>query len=157
MGQTIAVLSEKAIEGKPIFDKRFVIEVCEAVHIHYRNLRIILSSADWKNLGKGIADAWKRYEARGCPATEVGTHIELCRKEVASDPIGDDSVKVNLNKNLYELNEGKIFAEGAELLDQSRYIHLKIRDLRVELTLSEFLSVADAIGEAKEKICALQS
>lgn len=154
MGQTLLKLSESKLPGKPIFNNRMVVEICEAVHVHYRNLRIILSLNDWKEFAKGMADSLSRWEYRGKVEPKEGTHIELCRKQVASEPLHDDSVKINLNKNLYNLNEGKIFAEGAELND-AKYIHLKIRDLRVELTLDEFNKLANCVKEAEEKICAL--
>jgi hypothetical protein len=52
---------------------------------------------------------------------------------------------------LYLENEGKIFAEGAEL-EEPRYIHLKIRDVRLELTLAEFKELSEAVIEAKGKL-----
>jgi hypothetical protein len=152
MGRTIDQLASKKLEGKAVFHNRFVVEICEKVHVHYRNLRIILSLKDWIEMAIGFSDALKRWEKMGNPETKIGTHIELCRKEVAKDPLFDDSVAVNLNQNLYALHEGKIFAEGSEIQDQ-RYIHLKIRDLRVELSLKEFAQLSEAVMEAKDKLC----
>ncbi|MBX4189764.1 hypothetical protein KW791_00480 [Candidatus Parcubacteria bacterium] len=155
MGQTITRLADRKLEGKAVFNNRFVVEICEKVHVHYRNLRIILSLKDWISVAQGMADALKRWEKLGSP-DPGDRHIELCRKEVACDPIGSDDIAINLNRNLYLLNEGKIFAEGAELSDQT-YIHLKVRDQRLELSLSEFNQLADAIIEAKDKLCVPQS
>lgn len=151
MGRTIVNLSDKKLDGKAIFNNRMVVEVAETIHFHYRNIRIALSERDWKEFGKGVSDAWTRWTQRGCPHPTNGKHIELCRKEVANEPIDNDFCKVNLNKNLYALNEGKIFADGADLLDDT-YIHLKIRDLRIELTKSEFKVLADAIKEASDAV-----
>lgn len=156
MGQTLEKLAHKELKDKCIFNNRFVVEICELMHVHYRNLRIILSLKDWISLASGFRDSLNRWEKLGKPEPQNGTHIELCRKQVAENPEFDNQISVNLNKNLYALHEGKIFAEGNELSDQN-YIHLKIRDLRIELTLRDFNELADAIIEAKEKLCVEQS
>lgn len=155
MGQTLDKLGEKRLEGKAIFNNRFVVEVCEAIHVHYRNLRILLSPNDFSEMAHGMSDALKRWEQRGFPEPSPSTHIELCRKKVANHELGDNTVKVNLNKNLYALNDGKIFAEGADLEDD-KYIHLKIRDLRVELTRSEFDALAEVILDARDNLNGVQ-
>lgn len=150
MGHTIVNLADKKFSEKSIFNNRLVVEVAETIHFHYRNLRIALSEQDWKEFGKGMSDAWKRWNERGCPPTGSG-HIELCRKEIANAPIDKDFCKVNLNKNLYALNEGRIFAEGADLVDDT-YIHIKCRDLRLEFTKEEFKIFAEAIKEAADVV-----
>lgn len=150
MGKTLIGLSSKKLEGKPVFDRRMVVEVAETFHFHYRNLRIVLSQKDWEEFGKGLSDAWTRWVQRGKPLCS-SKHIELCRKEVASKPIDNDLCRVNLNKNLYAEHEGQIFADGAELEDDT-YIHLKIRDLRIELTKAEFKILAEAVKEANDAI-----
>jgi hypothetical protein len=152
MGHTLNSLAEKKADSRVIFHHRFVVECCEAFHVHYRNLRIILSERDFVSMAQGMADALKRWEAKGKPETSPSTHIELCRKEVALRPVDDCMYKVNLNDNLYVKNEGKIFADGAGLED-TKYIHLKIRDLRLELTIDEFNEFASTVAEAKEKLC----
>jgi len=151
VGQTIRELSTRKLEGKAVFNKRFVVEICEKVHVHYRNLRLILSLTDWIHMAGGMRDALARWQKLGRP--EPGNkHIELCRREVASDPINDDLIAINLNRNLYPLNEGKIFSEGAQIVD-NHYIHMKIRDERIELSLGEFNRLAEAVLEAKEALC----
>lgn len=152
MGQTIVQLANKNVSGKAVFNNRFVVEICEKVHVHYRNLRIIQSLSDWVEMARGMADSLKRWEKLGKPEPKEGIHFELCRKEVANEPLFDDSVAINLNRNLYPLHEGKIFAEGSEIQDQ-RYIHLKVRDLRLELSIDEFNQLSEAVLEAKEKLC----
>lgn len=156
MGHTLNALAEKKADNRVIFHHRFVVECCEAFHVHYRNLRILLSERDFISMAQGMSDALKRWEAKGKPETSPTTHIELCRKEVALRPVDDCKFKVNLNDNLYAKNEGKIFADGAGLEDE-KYIHLKVRDLRLELTIDEFNDLAATIAEAKEKLCQLAS
>ena len=59
---------------------------------------------------------------------------------------------LDLNENLYKKNEGGIFAEGAEFNDDEQYIHMKIRDVRIELSIKEFNEIANAVKEAQEKL-----
>lgn len=152
MGQTIKNLSTRKLSDKTIFNSRFVNEVCETIHFHYRNLRITLSLPDWISLAQGCSDALSRWKKLGEKSPEKGTHIELCRKEVAKEPQDEASVRINLNRNLYPQHEGRIFSEGAEFEDE-KYIHLKIRDLRIELSMDDFNEIADCFQEAKEKLC----
>jgi hypothetical protein len=150
MGHTRENLAFREIGNKAIFSNRFVIEIAEKVHIHYRNLRILLSVQDWIEFCKGCQDALIRWNQRGCPEPKEGVHIELCRKKVATEA-HNDGIKINLNDNLYLPNEGKIFAEGADFKDKT-YIHLKIRDTRIELSIDEFKTLAEAVKEADARL-----
>lgn len=149
MGQTLESLSKRKLSKKPIFDKRFVIELCESAHVHYRNVRIVQSLDDFINMAEGFSNALERWKKRGCPGTG-SRHIELCRKNVAVTDFSD-TVEINLNKNLYNENEGAIFAEGANFKDET-YIHFKVRDVRMEFSIEEFKTIHEAINEAMEKI-----
>lgn len=148
MGQTIEALKETKLEGQQIFPNRFVVECCEAFHVHYKNLRILLSTEDFKEMSRGMADSLRRWEERRSPDPSKNNHIELCRKVVGQKNLGGDSVKINLNKNLYAQNEGKIFAEGAKL-EGDDYVHLKLWDLRIELTKEQYKQLRSAIIEAE--------
>lgn len=152
MGQTLERLSETEIGKETIFNNRFVVELCEKVHVHYRNLRILMSLRDYIEMARGMADSLKRWESRGKPEPHKDSHIELCRKEIAKNPESPGIIQINLNRNLYEIHEGQIFAEGAGLGDQT-YIHLKLNDLRFELPLCDFLKFSDAVLKAKESLC----
>lgn len=150
MGQTIEKLSSHKLDKNSIFDKRFVIEICEKVHVHYRNLRIVQSLDDFINMAEGFSSALERWKKRGCPGTG-SRHIELCRKQVAVTDFSD-TVEINLNENLYKKNIGGIFAEGSEFSEEESYIHVKIRDVRIEMGLGEFKEIANAFKEAQEKL-----
>ena len=152
MGQTIRQLSHRPLSRPAIFNNRFVVESCESFHIHYRNLRINLGFQDWMSVGKGLSDAFLRWVKKGSP---VGGHTELCRKDVARTP-KNEGITVNLNTNLYGKNEGKVFSDGAGLTEPA-YIHLKYRDLRLEMTLEEFHEFADTMNEAKEALLEVDS
>lgn len=144
MGQTIQTLSQRSLKRPAIFNNRFVVESCETFHFHYRNLRINLNFQDWQAIGKGIADAFMRWMRKGSP---TGGHSELCRKQVATNP-HNDGIMINLNKNLYKGNSGKIFSKGTDL-KEDEYIHFKYRDLRLEMTKEEFKEMAECFKEAK--------
>lgn len=149
MGLTIEPLAKRKLPGKAIFNNRFVVEICEKVHTHYRNFRIVQSLDDFINMAEGFSAALERWKKRGCPGTG-SRHIELCRKSVAVNDFSD-TVEINLNENLYKKNEGGIFAEGADFQDET-YLHIKIRDTRIELSMAELNEVAEAIKEAMEKL-----
>lgn len=149
MGQTIQQLSKNKLNGKPIFSNRFVVEICEKMHTHYRNIRIVQSLDDFINMAEGFTASIERWKKRGCPGTG-SRHIELCRKNIAVNDFSND-VEVNLNTNLYIENEGQIFSEGANFKDE-KYIHVKLRDVRIEMSIEEFKIIAETFNEAKTRL-----
>lgn len=149
MGVTIEPLAKRKLPGKAIFNNRMVVEICEKVHFHYRNFRIVQSLDDFINMAEGVAASLERWKKRGCPGTG-SRHIELCRKSVAVNDFSD-SIEINLNDNLYKKNEGGIFAEGADFQDET-YLHVKIRDVRIEVSIAEFNEIVEAFKEAQEKL-----
>lgn len=150
MGRSRLKLSEREISGKSIFNNRMVVEVCEKIHFHYRNLRIVLSLNDFLELAKGLVSTLDRWDKLGRPEPQKGAHIELCRKKIANDAY-NDGIQVNLNDNLYNPNKDRIYAEGADF-EEKHYIHIKLRDLRIEMSLKEFEGFANAIAEAKGRL-----
>ena len=150
MGSTYKQLSKKEISGRSIFNNRFVIEVCETMHLHYRNLRLILSLGDFTELARGIITAYERWKKVGCPEPKKNQHIELCRRKIASEAY-NEGIQINLNRNLYNFNKDKIYSEGAGITDDY-YVHLKIKDLRIELTLSEYKVLSNAVREADKRL-----
>jgi len=150
MGSIARSLSDRKIENRSIFNNRMVVEVCEKVHFHYRNLRILLSLSDFLELCRGCSQAYERWQKLGSPEPKKGEHIELCRKKVAHDSF-NENIQINLNNNLYAPNKGRIYAEGADF-DEKHYIHLKLRDLRLELNIDEFKELADAVREAEGRL-----
>lgn len=146
MGQTIRNLAKRESLKQAIFNNRMVVEACEDFHFHYRNLRLAISYADWASFAKGFSDAYLRWEKQGKP---FGNHTELCRKTVATNVL-DQGIKINLNKNLYKKVKG-VFSLGADFNDEE-YIHVKIRDMRLEMSKEEFTELADCFAEAKEAL-----
>lgn len=149
MGHTLKQLSKRELPQTAIFDRRFVIEVCEKIHFHYRNIRLNLSLTDWIELCQGCIKAFDRWQKRGNP--EPGKkHIELCRRKVGTETY-NDGIQINFNKNLYNLHKNDIYSAGASLEDEE-YVHVKIRDIRIELTKQEFKVLAEAVNEAEEQL-----
>ena len=150
MGQTLKILSERELQDQPVFSNRFVTEICEKVHIHYRNLRLMMELSDWLRFCEGIKDSLERWNKRGNPEPNPKKHIELCRKQIAAKNISN-KILINLNKNLYPQNEGRIFSEGANFTEDE-YIHLKIRDIRLELSKNDFKELIYAVKEAEKAL-----
>jgi hypothetical protein len=155
MGHTIQTLAEKKIEERSIFNNRFVVEICEKCHTHYRNLRIVQSLDDWVLMAEGFRDALERWKKRGCPGTGKDKHIELCRKNIVIVD-QNDKIQVNLNHNLYNEHKDQIFSEGANFTEE-KYIHLKIRDLRLEMSVAEFKELANCVTSAKERLDVIEA
>lgn len=147
MGQTLRNLARRDLKKNNIFNHRFVVELCETMHVHYRNVRIVLSQRDWSSVAQGCSDSLKRWAKMDMP-TVGKKHIELCRKPVAEE-IGNEEMALNLNKNLYIKYKDKVFAEGNRL-NEEVYIHFKYRDIRIELPIQEFRDMADMFTEAKK-------
>lgn len=58
MGNVYKVLAERRIKPSPDwYDRRLVIELCENVHIHYRNLRTELSINEFFDLCRAMKDS----------------------------------------------------------------------------------------------------
>lgn len=151
MGLTIEKLASRSLSDKAIFNNRFVIEICERVHVHYRNMRITQPLDEFITMAEGFSNSLERWKKRGCPGTGNSVHIELCRANVAIVDENKD-IQINLNKNLYKENDGSIFSEGSQFTKDDSYIHLKIRDTRIELSISEFKLLIEAGMEAYGKI-----
>lgn len=151
MGQTLEQLAVRQLPTKAIFNNRFVIEICERVHVHYRNFRITQPLDEFITMAEGFSKSLERWKKRGCPGTGNGVHIELCRLKVAVVDENKD-IQINLNKNLYKENEGEIFAEGSNFTEDDTYIHLKIRDTRIEFSLAEFKVLTEGMVEAYGKL-----
>jgi len=150
MGHTVKPLSLVEISKHSVFNNRFVIEICERVHTHYRNLRIIQPLDEFITIAEGINQALERWKKRGCPGTGKGMHIELCRKQIALNE-ESNKIQVNLNDNLYNKNVDGIYSLGADFSDP-QYIHIKYRDLRLEMSIPEFKEFADAVSKAAREV-----
>jgi hypothetical protein len=150
MGHTLKPLASVEVKSKPIFNNRFVVEICEKVHTHYRNIRIVQSLDDFITMAMGFSDSLERWKKRGCPGTGKGVHIELCRKQVG---IADESklFLVNLNNNLYNKNEDGIYSLGADF-NEEQYVHLKLWDIRVELSIDQFKELVNVVAEANREL-----
>lgn len=149
MGKTIKPLAESKLPLNKIFNNRFVVEMCETMHVHYRNVRILLNRDNWEALADGFRSSLLRWKQQGKPE-DMG-HLELCRRRVYHDE-EREFVKVNLNENLYLKHADMIFSEGAEDFKDKQYIHLKYRDIRIEMPVEEFHVFADTVKEAQEKL-----
>ena len=147
MGKTIENLATRAVSEKAVFNNRFVVEACEQFHIHYRNLRLSLPTQDFIQVATGISDALARWRGRGSPENPK-VHIELCRKTISDNA---DPIKINLNENLYNANAGRIFAEGSGFTEKV-YVHLKTRDIRLEMSVKEFKELSNAVAEASKRL-----
>ena len=106
--------------------------------------------SDWLRFCEGVKDSLERWNKRGNPEPNPKKHIELCRKQIAAKNISN-KILINLNKNLYPQNEGRIFSEGANFTEDE-YIHLKIRDIRLELSKNDFKKLIYEVKKAEKSL-----
>jgi len=141
MGRKIKRLAGGAISSRTIFDKRIVVERCEAAHIHYRNMRLEFN-----------ADTWNEFltAMRGAIGSDLpvpGKHVTIGRGSILSIRF-PERCEVNLNRNLYK----SFHTTGAAFYEEGTKVDIKIRDLRIEMGQEEFLVVADIITAAAMKL-----
>lgn len=76
MGEVKRVIFEHKLSCPAMFNTRLVVELCENVHVHYRNLRLEFSREEFL----GILEALKTVTPANIEAFEFGPdrHAMLC-------------------------------------------------------------------------------
>ncbi len=127
MGQPIRVLSEKNFSGAPLYAEFVRAEKCEYMHIHWRDLRILLSVEQFKLFSGMIQSACKKWDGTLSPNEDI----------------------------LLECPElpGGIILDGKGLIEEQHgeLIHVHYGDLRLELQPQTFLMMARMFEQAKRK------
>ena len=77
MAKIIAPLANANVPVNTVFDRRLVIECCERFHIHWRNVRLELTPANWDGFVNTFEQAIATWRANGSPRQHE--HLELAR------------------------------------------------------------------------------
>lgn len=113
MGQVKRILFETKCK-KPMLNNRFTVELCENVHIHYRNLRLEFPKEEFLML----LEAFKR----------------LSNEEIKNFNYSDDNFKELIG--IYNLPPNTEFDDRFVLEEQVQgHFHVHYRNLRVECQL----------------------
>ena len=130
----------------PVFyTDSFRIDLAEAFHMHYRNLRIELTTEEFRTVAKGFLMGYLEWLSIGRPP-HSSTDAFLKFFDAKVDPVigrGSEMVRGD------ELS--------VELQQQTDYIHLHYRGLKIEFSIDEYLEFAEVISEAREQIEVLKT
>ncbi|MFN0153498.1 MAG: protein kinase domain-containing protein [Gaiella sp.] len=149
MGKVLRELASGEMPGQTIFDRRMVVECCETFHVHWRNLRLELSHPNWLDFMATVARAGEAWHEAGAPPS--APHLELARHWIEHE-VGGGEVDVELCDNLY-VKAPSPFGEGA-LLDDPDFVHFHIHDLRVEMSVAEFVAFSGVLARARRPLVA---
>ena len=127
MGNPIRTLSEKHFSGAPLYAEFVRVEETECIHIHWRDMRILLSPEQFKVFHKTVLDAFNKWDGKLSPDEDVLLEqIEI---------------------------PGVIAFEGIGSIEEqhSELIHFHYGDIRIELQPQRFLMIARLFEQAKRK------
>lgn len=125
MGDIKEILAEIEFDGQPLFGDKLRIESSEAIHIHWRDLRILATVNQFMEIGEGFKRAFGTWNGN---LSE--NDITLSETTIPEDIIFENKGKIE------EQNNG--------------VIHFHYRDIRLELTVKNFLLVAFLFNKARE-------
>jgi hypothetical protein len=150
MGWIEKLLSRTEIKpSSDIYSNFHSIERCENFHIHWRNLRLVLDEEEWELFCTSLWSAYQKWCSQGKPSP-----VEQPDKEDPSKK--DTKIKPNY------LYSGKVKPKHGELptelaiekqIDQhyaKNMVHFHYKSLRMDLSVDEFLIIAEQIAEAAD-------
>lgn len=142
MGYTRKLLSSKNVPNTPVFyTQSFRLDLAESFHFHYRNFRVEMAPSEWVYVCKGFFTTWLTWWLLGKPTVRPeDRHLKFANTEDLSPEIGDG----------YKSVRGDELA--IELQNQADYIHLHYRGSRIEFSLAEFRTFADAVQNANNEL-----
>lgn len=110
MGRVRRVIAQGEVD-KPIFNKRACVELCENVHLHYRNLRLEFDKDEFLNL--------------------LAMLRKIDPKEVANFPYAPDAFQEIARTTVHETTEHDSRLVVEEQVEGHYHVHY--RNLRIEL------------------------
>lgn len=127
MGHINKILKERKI-GKGFYDDSIRIELQEAFHIHYKDLRLLFRNPEtFEALNKAVTQAYRKW-------TEMGKPFELKDMALLSDVVLPDS---GVGNRL-----------AVELQKDGR-VHIHYNDLRVHITTGDLLNWMEVFEQSQ--------
>jgi len=127
MGNPIRTLAEKWFSGSPLYHEFIRVEKCEYIHIHWRDLRILLTVEQFKSFFNTLETAYKKWNGKLSPDEDILLEIG------------------NLPESIIFEGKGTIEEQHGEI------IHFHYGDLRLELQPQTFLMMARLFEQAKKE------
>jgi hypothetical protein len=132
MGKIDKILANKNIPKKGMLNSRLIIEWCENIHLHYRDMRMEFDEEDFEQLAITMFDGYLKYK-----------NI----KKEKPKAIGNENKYHVLSQSTIE-GAGE-FADRLQIeLQKEGHIHIHYRNLRLEMKKEDFLNIASAFIEA---------
>jgi hypothetical protein len=125
MGLIKRILSRKVFSGQPFFHNQLRIESAEAIHIHWRDIRILATPRQFTELIFGMENARNAWDGK------------LSEQDIALS-----------NNTLPE--DTLFFNEGVIEEQENGCIHFHYQDMRIEMTPERFLMMARLFEQAKK-------
>ena len=156
MGLVLHDLVRRKLPDRELHNSRMFVDLCENIHIHYRELRIVFSLDEYFEfasiLGVSTEDA-RNYLAQN-PDYEEGKYKTTLM--VAGGPERQLKLLENSpkpNQSTYFANDFAIELQAASVIDE---IHVHWRDYRIALSRKHFHLIADAFSKAKSELVAFE-
>lgn len=126
MGIIRKILAKGTFNGKPFFHDQLRIESAEAVHIHWRDIRLLATPRQF---------------------TGFCANIEIAHRRWDGDTSEEDSVL-----STWEIPDGTLFKDEIAIEEQENgVIHFHYQDARIEMTPRRFLMMAELFEQAKKE------
>jgi hypothetical protein len=138
MGDIAKNLGGALLNNRNISSTAIWADLCEDIHLHYRNLRINFSEREWAEFICAIKSLYKATEA----AAAKYRYEE-----------GDNDFLVNLTYNTPLKRDSEYYPNRTLLeLQKDDTVHFHYRDLRLHWNREEFNAIADMFIEARMKV-----
>jgi len=128
----------------------FTVEIAENYHIHYRNYRLVMNKKEFMYFMAGMKQALQKWQELGSPDANPNQPVDTPPTYLLNlgiEPIRSEPAKnEEWRKIMVELQK---YAEWAQRDD---FMHLHYKDLRIDLTINEFLEFASIIADAKNHL-----
>lgn len=132
MGRIKKILVNKDIPEKGMLHSRLIIEWCENIHLHYRDMRLEFDEKDFEQLAIAMFDGYLKYKK--------------IRKE-NPELINDENKYSVLSQG--EIVDSGEFPNRLQIeLQEEGHIHIHYRNLRLEMKKEDFLNIASVFIEA---------
>ena len=150
MGKTLELLAKGEVPRNTIFSERFVVECCETFHLHFRNVRFEFDHGNFVRLREALKEMEETYSRCGEPKSHH--HLELGRALLDS-ATSSKELSVELCENIY-----RKYPTGwdSHFHREPTFIHLHWRDLRIEMSNSEFMEFGRVVRTAHERMTSLK-
>jgi hypothetical protein len=127
MGRPKQVLLKRQFSGVPLYADYARTEKCEFMHIHWRDLRILMTQAQFKAFCEMIIRSYEKWDGELSPDEDILLECPTMPESIVFEGEG-----------LIEEQHGELF-------------HVHYGDLRLELQPQTFLMMARMFEQAKRK------